>query len=153
MAYQELLRRIKERREALDISERVACERAGLRVGAIQGLRKGQAPSTEKIHALATALECHPWFLFEAARVDWAADRIESDEAYQQIYETARSVLELRVKLGTLAMSSQEIETAARSAAEVISALRVGGDADESSGGAVQGAISVLNAMKALMTE
>ena len=70
MAYEELLRRIEERLEALGLSERKASLKAALKVDAIRNIRRGYAPRAETLRALAQVLEVPSGHLLEALEND-----------------------------------------------------------------------------------
>jgi transcriptional regulator with XRE-family HTH domain len=66
MAYEELLRQIEERLDALGLSERKACLKAALSVDAIRNIRRGYGPRAETLKALAQILEVPSGRLLEA---------------------------------------------------------------------------------------
>src|SRR3954453_4494755 len=74
VAYDELLRRIEERRALLGVSERRLCELAGLPVDRVRTIRRGNAPRAETLVALAKALKIDPAYLIQAAEEPPAAD-------------------------------------------------------------------------------
>lgn len=67
MPYETLLSRIADRLEAMGLSERKACLRAGLGVDAIRQLKRGHAPKAETLSRLAKILEVPPSHFLELA--------------------------------------------------------------------------------------
>ncbi|MBS1020496.1 LexA family transcriptional regulator [Gluconobacter cerinus] len=68
MSYDLLMRRIKERLDALGMSERKACLTAGVGINTIRHIRvRGHAPKPENLHKLATTLGVPPSYFLEAA--------------------------------------------------------------------------------------
>jgi transcriptional regulator with XRE-family HTH domain len=68
--YRALLRRIDRRCEELRLSEAALCRKAGLRADAIEAIRRGSAPRSNKLHALAKALGVEIAYLTEALTLD-----------------------------------------------------------------------------------
>lgn len=58
--YEELVRKIEQRRAELGLSERAVCRLAGLRPDALRAIRKGHAPRIEVIIRLERALKMRP---------------------------------------------------------------------------------------------
>lgn len=91
--YQTLLDLIAERRAELNnMSERAACEAAGLKPDAIRTIRRGNAPKPDTLAKLAAALRMPPSVLLDAAanvgqgaRGDHGDDDSELDEQFRAL--------------------------------------------------------------------
>lgn len=92
--YQTLLDLIAARRAELNnMSERAACEAAGLKPDAIRTIRRGNAPKPDTLAKLAGALRLPPSILLDAAANVGQKPRGEGDGDDSELDEQFRALL------------------------------------------------------------